>query len=193
MIRRSLLIAALMVVSTALLPAPVAAGGGCHAPMDLKLSTSTDTTALIEDCAFQPSVTYIDPGDKVTWRNDDIFGHTVTGVNGSWGGDRNLSEGDTVSFTFEEEGVFPYYCAYHPSMVGAVVVGDGVGTGTGDAAAVRPADDAPAAAGSAPVAAEGSRTPIIPWGFGALGVVVTLMMLRAWKLRRRHASAPASS
>jgi hypothetical protein len=38
-----------------------------------------------------------------------------------------------VSYTFEEVGVFPYFCVFHPAMVGAVVVGDGAADG--DAAA----------------------------------------------------------
>ena len=193
MIRRFLLIVALMLLSATLLPVPVAAGGGCHAPMDAGLSTSADTIALIEDCAFQPSVTYIEPGDKVTWRNVDILGHTVTGANGSWGNEDNLSEGDTVSFTFEEEGVFPYDCAYHPSMVGAVVVGDGRGAGSGDAdGVVLPASDVPPTANSAPAAAQEPRAPIVAFALGGLVVVVALMMWRAWKLRRRHASAAVS-
>jgi plastocyanin len=188
------LIAALLVVAATLVPLNAAAGGGCHAGMDAGLSTSTEATASIEDCAFKPSVTYIEPGDKVTWRNDDIFGHTVTGANGSWGDETNLNKGDTVSFTFEEEGVFPYYCAYHPSMVGAVVVGDGRGDDSSSAgAAVVPADDPPpTASSSAPEPSGLSQSTIIAFALGALGVVVALMTWRSWRLRRRHAPAAPS-
>jgi plastocyanin len=194
MVRRFSLIAALMVVAGTLVPMKAAAGGGCHANMNAGVSTSTEATARIEDCAFQPSVTYIEPGDKVTWRNNDIFGHTVTGANGSWGDDTNLNKGDTVSFTFEEEGVFPYYCAYHPSMVGAVVVGDGRGDDSLSAdAGVVPADDPPTAStSSAPETSGLSQATIIAFALGALGVAVSLMTWRSWRLRRRHAPAAPS-
>ena len=194
MVRRFSLIAALMVVAATLVPMNAAAGGGCYAPTDGGVPTSTDTTARIENCAFQPSVTYIEPGDKVTWRNDDVFDHTVTGANGSWGDEMNLTKGDTVSFTFEEEGVFPYYCAYHPSMVGAVVVGDGRGDDSSSAgAAVVPADDPPpSSTSSVPESSGLSQSTIITFALGALGVVVGLMTWRSWRLRRRHAPAAPS-
>ena len=195
MVRRFSLIAALMVVAATLVPMRAAAGGGgCYGPMDAGLSTSTEATARIEDCAFQPSVTYIEPGDTVTWRNDDVLGHTVTGANGSWGDETNLDKGDTVSFTFEEEGVFPYYCAYHPSMVGAVVVGDGRGDDASSAgAAIVPADDPPPTSTNSVSESSGlSQATIIAFALGALGVVVALMTWRSWRLRRRHSPATSS-
>lgn len=194
MVRRLSLIAALMVVAATLVPMNAAAGGGCYAGMDAGLSTSTETTARIEDCAFQPSVTYIEPGDTVTWRNDDILGHTVTGANGSWGDEMDLTEGESVSFTFEDEGVFPYYCAYHPSMVGAVVVGDGRGDDSSSAgAAIVPADDPPpTSTSSAPETRGLTQSTMFAFALGALGVVVALMTWRSWRLRRRHAPAAPS-
>ena len=195
MVRRVLLIAALLVVAATLVPVnAVAGGGGCYAGMDSGLSNSTETTARIEDCAFQPSVTYIEAGAKVTWRNDDVLDHTVTGANGSWGDETNLTEGDTVSYTFEEEGVFPYYCAYHPSMVGAVVVGDGRGDDSASAGgAVAPADDPPSTSTSSAPETNGlSQSTIIAFALGAFGIVVALMTWRSWRLRRRHAPATPS-
>lgn len=100
-----------------------AAGGGCYAPDAVKLS-SGDVVGLIAECAFQPTVNYIEPGDEITWTNKDPYLHTVTGAASSWGSDASISQGETVSYTFEDEGVYPFYCAFHPSMVGVVVVGD---------------------------------------------------------------------
>ncbi|MGH2723603.1 MAG: cupredoxin domain-containing protein [Actinomycetota bacterium] len=44
-----------------------------------------------------------------------------------------VAAGANVSYVFGTEEVFPYFCAYHPGMVGAVVVGEGT---------LRPADAA---------------------------------------------------
>jgi hypothetical protein len=55
----------------------------------------------------------------------------MTGAGRRWGltmGD--LLEGDTYSQRFDEEGTFLYFCEFHPGMVGAVVVGNGLGEGT---------------------------------------------------------------
>jgi hypothetical protein len=34
-----------------------------------------------------------------------------------------------VTHAFDANGVYPYFCLFHPSMVGAIVVGDGSGAG----------------------------------------------------------------
>lgn len=192
MIRRLSFVLALAILgSIALVPSVAAGGGGCYAPEGVELS-SGEAENLIAECAFQPTVNYIEPGDKVTWTNKDVFDHTVTGAASSWGSDAPLSQGETVSYTFEDEGVFPYYCAYHPSMVGAVVVGDGTGDASSNAAAaILPANDPPPTTTDA-AATGSSQSTFIAFGLGALGVVVVLMARRAWKLRRRHAPAAPS-
>jgi plastocyanin len=188
MIRRMSFVLALAVLGSIALVPSVAAGGGCYAPGSVKLSTG-DAAGLIAECAFQPTVNYIEPGEKVTWTNKDVFDHTVTGAASSWGSDASIAQGETVSYTFEDEGVYPYYCAYHPSMVGAVVVGDGMGEGSASAAAVVPVDDPPATTNDV-ATVEPTRPVFIVIGLGALGIFVALM---AWRLRRRHALVAQSS
>jgi plastocyanin len=95
---------------------------------------------------FQPSNIQVPVGTTVTWTNNDTTSHTVTFRNGVAdsgillaGGKQLLpdtfvskqvmkdsgilppQEG-TVSFTFMSRGIFPYYCAIHPSMQGVVTV-----------------------------------------------------------------------
>ena len=89
----------------------------------------------LEKRCFEPTVVRVDAGQTVTFTNKDPDAHAVTGVANSWGTYDELGQGDTVSYQFDEAGVFPYFCVLHPSMVGAVVVGDGV-----PAAASRTAD-----------------------------------------------------
>ena len=38
--------------------------------------------------------------------------------------------------TFDEPGVYPWACWYHPGMTGAIVVGDGTGVGNGESVSV---------------------------------------------------------
>lgn len=107
---------------------PVEAGGGCHAE---KITDERGVGVALEKNCFQPTVVRVDPGQQVEFTNEDPDAHTVTGVANSWGTYDELGEGDTVSYQFDEPGVFPYFCVLHPSMVGAVVVGDGSATSAG--------------------------------------------------------------
>jgi plastocyanin len=121
-----LTIPALLVLAAAVLvpgAPPASAGGGCHAE---GLSDGAATELRLTQNCFEPSVARVAPGATVTWANTDDVAHTVTGARNLFGGYDELLEGDTYSNTFEGEGVFPYFCVLHPSMVGAIVVGDGV-------------------------------------------------------------------
>ena len=60
-------------------------------------------------------------GTTVTWTNNDPVAHTVTDVNQAW--DSGLfDQGYTYSKTFDQPGVYDYYCIPHPMMIGRVVV-----------------------------------------------------------------------
>ena len=101
------------------------AGGGCHIPPTTGRGDSVDIAAL----CFDATVLYVEPGTDVTWTNRDAMTHVVVGVGDSWGDPGiSLIQGDTVSYRFDQDGVYPYSCLIHPGMVGAIVVGDGVGT-----------------------------------------------------------------
>ena len=67
-----------------------------------------------------------DPGRwHVTFFNGDGPAHLITGANQEWGSrDVKLAPNATVSYTFEKAGAYPYACALHPGMAGAIVVGD---------------------------------------------------------------------
>ena len=151
---KSLVWTALLALSAPLAVAAPALGGGFGAHCGQ--SDRETNRVLIKDFCYSPTVVRVAPGGKVTWINEDVEPHTVTAP-GGWGGDHTeYLKGDRVSFTFEDEGTFPYVCLVHPGMVGVVVVGDGIGTGdsaaaaVGDQPAARPvADDSSTASGSA--------------------------------------------
>jgi plastocyanin len=145
-------------------------GGGCvHAAGP---TTGRGDSVDLKDICFSATVLYVDEGTDVTWTNRDPVTHNVVGVGGTWGDPGlTLFQGDDVNYLFEEDGVFPYACLIHPGMIGAIVVGDGVGT---DLAGVVPGtategsgDPATTEVGSASVAQENGVGPIVVWVVGA--------------------------
>jgi plastocyanin len=107
---------------------PASAGGGCHSEA---FSDEASTRVELTKNCFTPTVTRVQPGDTVTFNNTDPDAHTVTGAARTWGSDKEVLGGESVSYQFAEAGVFPYFCYLHPSMVGAVVVGDGSAANSG--------------------------------------------------------------
>jgi hypothetical protein len=83
---------------------------------------------VINRFCFAPAVVHVTPGQTVTWTNAEWVEHTVTGVARSFGDYESLAKDRSVSHRFDQAGTFPYFCAFHPGMVGAVVVGDGAPT-----------------------------------------------------------------
>jgi plastocyanin len=115
-------IAALVAALTFAGGGPANAGGGCHT--DVFTDEANAQVELTKNC-FTPTVARLQPGDTVTFTNRDLDAHTLTGAAQTWGSDHTVKAGESVSYQFDEDGVFPYFCYLHPSMVGAVVVGDG--------------------------------------------------------------------
>jgi plastocyanin len=110
---------------------PAQAGGGCHSNV---FTDEAKTKVELSKNCFSPTVVRVQPGDQVTWTNTDPTAHTVTGVADSWGTGQEITEGQSLSYKFDQSGVFPYFCYLHPSMVGAVVVGDGQAVRSGASA-----------------------------------------------------------
>jgi plastocyanin len=81
-----------------------------------------DSIVNIIDFAFGPQVIHIEPGKRIRWVNLGMMDHTATANGGLWDSG-NLTPGENWAFTFTGEGVYDYFCAVHPSMVGTVVVG----------------------------------------------------------------------
>ena len=148
--RRRLIASALPIIAGALLVVgarPALAGGGCHGPDTQGGGTAVELTAM----CFSPSILYIQPGDTVTWRNQDGMTHVVAGSFSSWGSPTNLAAGGTTSHQFPTAGIYAYSCPLHYGMNAVVIVGDGNST-------VPLARIQPAAAISTP-----SQPGITPW------------------------------
>jgi aldose sugar dehydrogenase len=99
--------------------------------------TSQSVSAVIlgidGDSSYSPEPIEIDSGQTVTWFNGDTISHTVTSGQDGDLDEGNLFDSDAIipnqsySLTFESPGEFDYYCIYHPTMVGEVIV-DGANT-----------------------------------------------------------------
>ena len=69
----------------------------------------------------------IPKGTTVTWANEDSVPHNIQsqdefGKISDMFNSPPLNTGDRFEFTFEEEGVYNYYCSFHPWRVGLVTV-----------------------------------------------------------------------
>jgi plastocyanin len=96
-------------------------GGATAAPVQQQ----TVTVDMLEGPnRFEPRDITIAPGTTVTWV--DVSGtHTTTSATGIWdSGERRLEVGESYSFTFQQPGVYDYYCRPHRNagMVGRVIV-----------------------------------------------------------------------
>jgi plastocyanin len=158
------------------------AGGGCHSPSTAGRGHAVD----IVDLCFVSTVLYVPPGTEVTWTNQDPIEHDVVGVGDSWGDPGvSLSLGDDVTYRFDEDGVYPYACWFHPGMVGAIVVGDGVGTGLAAAVATSGGDQGSAETASAGLAENGGDATAI-WIVGTALVVGALAGAFVVAMRNRR-------
>ena len=86
---------------------------------DQALSGNVDVK--IASFAFDPPTLTIQAGTTVTWTNEDSAAHTVVADDNSFSS-KNLSKGDTFSFTFAQAGTYTYRCGIHASMKGTITV-----------------------------------------------------------------------
>jgi plastocyanin len=106
---------------------PTPAGTATSSP-----TSSSSPSAVVEmvDSAYDPIRAGASSGATVRWENRDSYEHTVTATRfhdaaASWSFDESVAGGESVDFTFDEPGVYEYYCTVHgESMCGAVLVGD---------------------------------------------------------------------
>ena len=85
---------------------------------------------LYGDSSYSPNPITIERGQTITWYNGDTISHTVTSGRDT-DEDEDVGQGfdseavipnHYYSITFDDSGEYPYYCFYHPSMVGEVIV-----------------------------------------------------------------------
>ena len=192
---RLITVPALLALGTVSAPA-VSAGNPCFHGFEMPpASIGSGSDIKLMPCAFEPTVLQVAEGTEVTFVNGPDFTHLITGANQAWGSpDVEVQPGASISYTFNEAGVYPYACALHPGMSGAIVVGDldqalAVGStgasnagggasaqgesGSADAAPADAAEAGPADAAQAGATASSTAAtpPVVALGIGA-GLVV---------------------
>lgn len=170
------------------------AGGGCHTATGAAATSARaegdEVEVKVEKCMYGPTVMYVDEGTKVSWTNADPLPHSVTGALLAWGDTELLDRGESLSYRFEDEGVYPYYCVLHPGMAAAVVVGD-PGPETASVAPLAQVEPPAAPSDAQPEKREAQRsTSVHP----LLVVGPVLLAGAAFALvRRRRPGAPVSA
>lgn len=99
-------------------------------------ATSVDPQIVkVVDDEFSPKVIRVEPGTTVIWESGGANNHNVIASDGTWQAISSdyfeygiITKGDQYEHTFNEPGVYEYYCPYHGTnnkgMVGTVIVGD---------------------------------------------------------------------
>jgi plastocyanin len=78
-------------------------------------------TVEIRGFAYRPATLEVAAGDTVVWVNGDVVPHTVTRDGGGW--DSGSVEGERAwRLIATPQGSQSYYCAFHPTMRGVLVV-----------------------------------------------------------------------
>lgn len=171
--------------------ASASGGGGCGRAVTDAEGTGVD----IRDFCFSPTILRVSTGDAVTFTNVDPVPHSVLGANATWG-DYAGFKNKSVTYRFSEPGVYPYVCTYHVGMVGAVVVGDGVGgaidtsTADGPVTKVDASDlglENTSAVNPQPSEAGGGWPVIVASAFGIVVGALAVIVVR----RRRSSAAGA--
>ncbi len=111
------------------------------APVSIFVTNQAINTGVaITNFAFSPQVITVTAGSTITWTNRDLAPHTATGVLTNVEpvcGPLLMSNNQTCTNRFMTPGVYPYFCAVHPFMLGTVVVASAVSSPM--ASLVRPA------------------------------------------------------
>lgn len=89
---------------------------------------ATTAPVRVVDDEYSPTLTRIPVGGTVTWRFNGANPHNVVASDGSWLSENIVPRGDRYEYTFEEAGVYPYFCTFHGTpdgqgMAGTIVVG----------------------------------------------------------------------
>ena len=78
-------------------------------------------TVTIKNFAFDPPELTIARGDTVVWSNTDFVPHSSTARNSTWDS-KEIGANATWRYVPGTTGRYDYYCVFHPTMKGTIVV-----------------------------------------------------------------------
>ena len=116
--------------ATVIRPTATTVGAPTATPFTGSSSSGSTPTAAGQTQAssiqnFALDTLTISVSTTVTWTNKDTVSHTATSGAGSPDGVWDsgfLSQSQKFSHTFDQVGVFVYYCSIHPDMTGTITV-----------------------------------------------------------------------
>ena len=82
---------------------------------------AAEHTIEIKGMEFSPKTLTIKAGDKVKFINKDTAPHTASAADGRFESGE-LAEGQSEVVTFDKADTYAYYCMFHPSMSGKIIV-----------------------------------------------------------------------
>ena len=94
-------------------------GAGPEAPPDAELLEGDSVEIVAVDNAFDPEAAQVAAGTEVTWVNRGVNDHNVVPEDGDadWAVDADdFGPDGEASFTFDEPGVYRYYCSIHGTL-----------------------------------------------------------------------------
>jgi aldose sugar dehydrogenase len=118
----------IMISSSIVTPAYSSSSSSGSPSRSLSGTNDVSIIGIKKDKSFDPNPIEIKAGDSVTWTNDDNEIHTVTSGSSegpTMGQDFDsgiLASGKSFTHKFEKTGTFEYFCSFHESMIGKVVV-----------------------------------------------------------------------
>ena len=113
------------VAAFALAALAVACGGAAGPASATQASQVTiGATVTYKNFAVSPASVEVTRGQAVQWKNEDSQQHTVSGGRPGAKGpfDKKVDAGATTPVVFDTAGTFDFFCEFHPSMTGKVVV-----------------------------------------------------------------------
>ena len=84
-----------------------------------QVQTHKTYNVAIKGFKFVPDRLEVNAGDTITWKNEDIVPHIVTGDKLK---SKSMDEGESWTYTAQRKGHFPYKCRFHPTMKGELIV-----------------------------------------------------------------------
>jgi plastocyanin len=78
--------------------------------------------AEMSGVAFHPGVLEAAVGDTIVWINRDLVPHTATSDDGQAWTTPAIAAGDSGTLVMRKKGEWAYYCKFHPTMHGRLIV-----------------------------------------------------------------------
>ena len=78
-------------------------------------------TVTIENMQFSPSEIVVHAGDRILFKNLDLFPHTAT-AEGDGFDSHAIAASGSWSYVASQPGEYPYRCTFHATMKGKVTV-----------------------------------------------------------------------